>query len=127
MAETTSLESQLIAGAGKAVAYDPEGVVQLAQDSASEQLTEGVKGIATKIGDIKTAVNEQNEGYDENWENTRKTMDENLGSLDTDYWEKATVHAEKAKPIYDACPSGQEGNKLRKGILMNLIIKILEK
>jgi len=121
MAETTSLESQLIAGAGKAVAYDPEGVVQLAQEEAGQKLIEGVKGIVTKIGDIKAAVDAQNKGYETNWQDTVTKMNENLGSLDVDYFDKATNHVEEMKKTgYDLCASGKEGNRCRTKELIKL-------
>ena len=47
-------------------------------------------------------------------------MDENLGSLDAEYWETAASHAEALKVPFDACPSGKEGNKCRQRAMMGL-------
>ena len=53
MAKTTSLESQLIAGAGKAVAYDPEGLVAAAQDEALKKITDPLKRTAEMLATAK--------------------------------------------------------------------------
>ena len=120
MAESTSLESQLIAGAGKAVAPDPLGLVAAAQEEAGKKLTEGMRGIATSWAAKKAVIKAQNDSNDKSWEETRAKMDENLGSLDADYWEKAGDHAEDLKAPYDACPAGKEGYRCRQREMMKL-------
>ena len=45
----TGLESQLIRGAGQAVAKDPYGLVQRAQDAAATKITSGLMTIGTII------------------------------------------------------------------------------
>ncbi len=118
MAEKTSLEQQLVAFKGYTA--DPQGVAAAAKERAGISMIEGLKDIGAAWGRRKQKIDTQNEGYENNWESTRKKMDENLGSLDIDYWDKATQLAEEIKPIYDACPTGQEGNKCRQKEMMKL-------
>ena len=125
MAKTTSLESQLIAGAGKAVAYDPEGLVAAAQDEALKKITDPLKRTAEMLATAKKEkqdkIDTQNEGYETNWQNTITKMNENLGSLDVDYFDTANDYVEEMKKTgYDLCASGKEGNRCRTKELIKL-------
>ena len=126
----TGLESQLIAGAGRAVAKDPYGMVMQAQEKAGQKLIKGVEGITKKIGDIKAAELAEEEklkkekedelkGYDDNWETNQIEVIDNKG-LGKVAWGQATDLAEKQKAIHDACLSGQEGNRCRRGAIIDL-------
>jgi hypothetical protein len=126
----TSLESQLITGAGQAVAKDPYGIVMQAQERASQKISEGVKGIAKNIGDIKAAKLAEEEklqkekddelkGYDDNWETNQIEVIDNQG-LGKVAWGQATDLAEKQKAVHDACPPGQEGNRCRREAIIDL-------
>ena len=126
----TSLESQLIRGAGQAVSKDPYGLVMQAQERAGQKLIKGVEGITKKIGDIKAAELAEEEklqkeqddlvkGYDTQWDDIKQQRI-NDGGLGMNAWSHATDLAEKEKVVHDACPTGQEGNRCRQESRMKL-------
>ena len=119
MAEKTSLEQQLVAFKGYTA--DPEGVAAAAKASAGESLVEGLKDIGAAWGRRQDKIDAQNKGYEDNYENTRKKIDENLGSLDIDYFDKAADHVEEMKETgYNLCSSGKEGNRCRQREMIKL-------
>ena len=118
MATTTSLESQLIRGAGAAVSKDPHGRVLAAQERAGKQLTEGIKGIGTALAAKKKErddkIEKQTKQYDAAWRKITDEMEKNLGGLDVSYWQKANDYVTSTlKPVYDACATGEEGRTCR--------------
>jgi len=76
----TSLESQLIRGAGRAVSKDPYGLVMRAQEEAGRKLTEGVEGVVKKIGDIKAAELAEEEKLQTEQDDLVKGYDDNFNS-----------------------------------------------
>ena len=114
-----SLEQQLIRGAGQAVSKDPYGIVMQAQERASQKLTEGVKGIAAKIGDIKKRRDDLSKSYDDSWESIANQYIDD-GGLPMEAWENATEQSKKFKAKHDACPIGKEGDMCRKKATMEL-------
>ena len=130
MAKGTSLESQLIRGAGKAVAYDPEGLVAAAQDEALKKITEPLKRTAEMLAAAKKERKLEEEklqkeqddlvkGYDDNFNSHLKSYLDD-GGLPIEVWDRATDLAEEEKVVHDACPTGKEGNRCRKKSIMRL-------
>jgi len=120
----TSLESQLIRGAGQAASKDPYGMVMQAQERAGQKLIKGVEGLTKKIGDIKAAELAEEEklqaeqddlvkSYDTGWEANMKQYVDDKG-LPVEAWRQATGLAEEIKVKHDACSIGKEGNTCRK-------------
>jgi len=114
----TSLESQLIRGAGAAVSKDPYGRVLAAQERAGKQLTKGIKGIGTALAAKKKErddkIEKQAKQYDADWRKITDEMEKNLGGLDVSYWQKANDYVTSTlKPVYDACAAGEEGRTCR--------------
>ena len=126
----TGLESQLIRGAGQAVAKDPYGVVQRAQEKAGQKVIEGVKGVASTLGKIhqgrlaeeEKLQKEQDDLVKGHTDEFNKIQQQRIndGGLGTNAWNKATDLAEKEKVVHDACPVGQEGNRCRQESIMRL-------
>ena len=111
----TSLESQLIAGAGRAASKDPYGIVQQAQERASQKLIKGVEGVTKKIGDIKAAELAEEEklkkekedelkGYDDNWEANQAEVIDNQGLGRTGFGQATDLAEKLKKEVHDMCP-----------------------
>jgi hypothetical protein len=115
----TSLESQLIRGAGQAAMYDPRGMVAEAQARAFEQTAEGVRGVAKAFAGKKKEQEDIVKGYDTEWESIEKQYLDD-GGLPIEDWKKATKLAKKTKTKHDACLIGQEGNMCRREAIMEL-------
>ena len=126
----TGLESQLIAGAGRAVAKDPYGMVMQAQEKAGQKLIKGVEGITKKIGDIKAAELAEEEKLQKEQDAIVKGHDDNIESIEKQYlddgglpvgtYKKAIKLTKKSKTKHDACPIGKEGNMCRREAIMEL-------
>ena len=73
----TGLESQLIRGAGQAVAKDPYGLVQSAQDAAATKITSGLMTIGTKLAEKKKERELEEEKLQKEKEDELKSFEKN--------------------------------------------------
>ena len=129
MAET-SLESQLIRGAGRAVAYDPQGRIAAAQAGASRQLTKGIEGISAALVTKKKEEEEEEEKLQKEqeakdkvnndaWDANEKEWLDNQG-LGTTAWSQATDLAKELKTKYNACEDADDPSICRRKATMEL-------
>ena len=125
-----SLESRVIAGAARAVATDPSGIVAKAKDKAAATVVTGMAGIAAAFQrkkkereleeeKIKTKRDALIKGYDDQFNNIKKQRI-NDGGLGMNAWNEATNLAEGMKVEYDACTVGKEGDRCRQEMRMKL-------
>tara|TARA_Y100000593_G_scaffold86733_1_gene166066 strand:+ start:1196 stop:2659 length:1464 start_codon:yes stop_codon:yes gene_type:complete len=125
----TGLEGQLIYGAGQA-AKSHQDIIGTGMDEAIKGVTEGVKEIATKAGEIHQAKLAEEEklkqeqedlvkGYDAAWEANLTQYIEDQG-LPMEAWNQAHDLAEDIKVDHDSCPTGQEGNRCRREATVKL-------
>ena len=126
-----SLESQLIKGAFKATATDPDDIVGEARRGLSKTLQGGLdklvkqKQLKKKEEEIEADLVKKEEeaqakGYDAAWGKIRGEMDKNLGSLDMGYWQKANASVQELKAVHDLCTPGKEGDSCRQEQKMRL-------
>ena len=125
-----SLESRVIAGAARAAATDPSGIVAKAKDKAAATVVTGMAGIAAAFQrkkkereleeeKIKTKRDALIKGYDDQFNNIKKQRI-NDGGLGMNAWNEATNLAEGMKVEYDACTVGKEGDRCRQEMRMKL-------
>ena len=125
----TGLERQLIYGAGQA-AQSHQDIIGAGMDKAVKGVTDAVKTVATKMGEVQQAKLAEEEkakqeeenllkGYDKAWEaNLKQYIDD--GGLPMEAWNQATDLAEEIKLEHDACEPGKEGSRCRKTATIKL-------
>jgi len=126
----TSLESQLIAGAGRAVAKDPYGMVRQAQSEAGRKLTTGITGIATALATKKIEREAEIEAEKKKQEDTRKGYSDNFDKNEIEFFDnlglgmntysEATTLAKEIKEKHTACEYDDDPNLCRRKAIAEL-------
>ena len=124
------LEAQLIAGAGRAVAKDPYGMVRQAQIAAGQKAVTGIAGIGTALAtkkiereaEIEAEIKKQKDirkGHSDNFDKNEIEFFDNLG-LGMNTYAQATTLAKEIKEKHTACEDSDDPNICRRKAMVEL-------